>query len=112
MMKLIFRFGIIALAVYLIATYIEGINATDTKTILITAALWSVIVLLIRPVLKILTFPLTLITFGLFSFVLNALLFFGMAYIVPGFSVEGVIPAVVGSAILSLVSSFADHIFG
>ena len=110
MIKLIIKFAVTAVAVYLIAMYVSGIHADSTKTILIVAAVWSLIVLLIRPVLKILTFPITLITFGLFSFVLNAVLFGAMAYLVPGFTVAGVIPALIGSIALSIASSVANHL--
>lgn len=112
MIKILLRFLIIAGAVYLIARYISGIHVEDTNTILIVAAVWSLIIMLIRPVLKVLTFPLTLITLGLFSFVLNAFLFYAMTYVVPGFTVAGIIPALIGSVILSFVSSTADHLLG
>ncbi len=112
MIKLVIRFLAVAAAVYAIATYINGIHVSTTETILIVAAVWSLIVMLVRPVLKVLTFPLTLITLGLFSFVLNAILFFAMTYVVPGFVVDGIIPAVVGSAILSAVSYIVDHLLG
>ena len=109
-MKLLLRFLIIAATVYLISAYISGIHANSTNTILIVALVWSLIIMLVRPVLKVLTFPLTLITLGLFSFVLNAVLFYAMTYFVPGFTVAGVVPALVGSAILSCVSSAAHHL--
>ena len=110
MVKLVLKFAITTGVIYLIATYISGITVADTQTVLFVALAWSLITLLVRPVLKVLTFPITLITFGLFSFVLNALLFFGMTYIVPGFSVDGVIPALIGSALLSAASSVVDHL--
>lgn len=110
MIKLALKFLISAAAVYLIATYISGIHAASTQTVLIVALVWSLIILLVRPVLKVLTFPITLITLGLFSFVLNALLFFAMTYVVPGFSVDGIFPAVIGSVLLSAASSIADHL--
>lgn len=112
MLKLVLKFLVIAAAVYGIATYVDGISVDTTQTILIVAAVWSVIILLIRPVLRVLTFPLTLLTLGLFSFVLNAALFFGMTYLVPGFSVDGIMSAVIGSFILSAVSYVADHLLG
>jgi putative membrane protein len=109
MFKLALKFAISAVAVYLIATYIPGIHVDSTKTILIVALVWSLIAMFVRPVLKVLTFPITLITLGLFSFVLNALLFAAVAYMVPGFAVSGIIPALIGSIILSFASSLAEH---
>jgi len=110
MIKLVIKFLITAVAVYLIATLIPGISADSTQTVFIVAALWSLIVMFIRPILRILTFPITLITFGLFSFILNVILFAAMAYVIPGFTVTGVIPAIIGSIALSLASSIADHL--
>lgn len=112
MITIVLKFLVLVGAVYGIATYVNGITVDTTQTILIVAAVWSVIILLIRPVLRVLTFPLTLLTLGLFSFVLNAALFFGMTYIVPGFSVDGIVPAVVGSFVLSAVAYVADHLLG
>jgi putative membrane protein len=109
LMRLLFKFAISALAVYLIAKYIPGIHVTNNQTILIVALVWSLITMFIRPVLKILTFPITLVTLGLFSFILNAILFFSMTFVVGGFHVDGFIPALIGSIILSFISSLAEH---
>src|SRR5207245_1014804 len=75
-------------AVYLTVSIVPGISvAGGWVTILLVALIWSVIMIVIKPVLTILTLPITIITFGLFSFVLNALLFWLVAVIVPGFTV-------------------------
>lgn len=104
-MKMLIRFGLTAVAVFLIASYVPGITLADGwKTALFVALAWSLISLIVKPVLSILTLPLTFLTLGLFSFVLNAALFFGMTYIVPGFIVGGILPALIGSVILSFVS--------
>lgn len=112
MISLILKFFVYVGAIYFIAMYIDGIGVSDTKTLLIVAAVWSLIILCIRPILKILTFPLTLVTLGLFSFILNATLFGAMTFIVPGFTVDGFVPALIGSIILSGVSYLADHVLG
>jgi len=65
---------------------------------------WSVIITVIKPILHVLALPITIITLGLFTFVINALLFWAMEFIVPGFSVEGFIPALLGSVVLSVIS--------
>jgi putative membrane protein len=66
--------------------------------------------MVIRPVLKILTLPITIITFGLFSFVLNALLFWAMTFIVPGFTVAGFFSAFLGALVLSILTWFIHHL--
>jgi len=92
-------------AVYLTVNLVPGITVSGGwTTILFVALVWSVIVMVIRPVLHVLTLPITLITFGLFSFVLNAFLFYAMQWVVPGFSVAGFWAALLGALVLSLLS--------
>ncbi len=94
-----------AAAVFITVNIVPGISvAGGWVTILLIALAWSVITMIIRPVLQILTLPITVITIGLFSFVLNALLFWAMELVVPGFDVQGFIPALVGAVVLSLVN--------
>ena len=97
----------ILLTVYLV----PGITVTGGwLTILLAALVWSVITLLIKPILKILTLPITILTFGLFSLVLNALLFWAMALVVPGFVISGFIAALLGALVLSILSSLIHAI--
>lgn len=92
-------------AVYLTVSIVPGITvAGGWLTILLVALVWSVITMVIRPVLGILTLPITLITFGLFSLVLNALLFWAMTFVVPGFVVAGFLPALFGAIVLSVLT--------
>jgi putative membrane protein len=92
-------------AVYLTVNLVPGVEVTSGwVTILVVALVWSVITMVIRPVLSILTLPITVITVGLFSFVLNALLFWAMTLIVPGFIVSGFWPALLGALVLSILS--------
>ena len=105
MMHLILRFLAVAAAVYLTVNLVPGITiAGGWMTLLMVALVWSVIITVVKPVLGILSLPLTIITFGLFALVLNALLFWGMELIVPGFDVAGWWPALLGSIVLSLIS--------
>ncbi|MCR4281259.1 MAG: phage holin family protein [Candidatus Kaiserbacteria bacterium] len=90
-------------AVFLTVNLVPGITHTGGwVTILLVAIVWSVITIVIRPILSILTLPITIITFGLFSLVLNAFLFYAMSWIVPGFAVAGFWPALIGAVALSI----------
>ena len=90
-------------AVYLTVSIIPGISvAGGWVTILLVALVWSVLTMIVRPVLAILTLPITIITFGLFSFILNALLFWAMTLVIPGFVVAGFLPALLGALVLSI----------
>jgi len=92
-------------AVMLTVNVVPGITvAGGWVTILLVALVWSVIATVIKPVLSILTLPITLITFGLFSFVLNALLFWAMTLVVPGFVVAGFLSALLGALVLSILT--------
>ena len=93
-------------AAFILTVYlVPGLVVTGGwETILIAALVWSVIVMVIKPVLSILTFPITVLTFGLFSFVLNALLFALMAYVVLGFEITSVLAAFLGAIVLSILS--------
>ena len=92
-------------AVILTVYIVPGVSVMGGwLTIVLAALVWSVISLVIKPVLVILTLPVTIITFGLFAFVLNALLFWGMTLVVPGFSVAGFWAALLGALVLSILS--------
>ncbi|MDO8552241.1 MAG: phage holin family protein [bacterium] len=92
-------------AVALTVNLVPGITVTGGwTTILLVAVVWSVITMVVRPILSILTLPITIITFGLFSFVLNAFLFYAMSWIVEGFEVPGFWSALLGAVVLSILS--------
>ena len=82
-----------ALAIVVIALYLPGFAVNSLLTALIVAFALGVVNAVLKPILVLLTLPITIITLGLFTFVINAILILGVAYIVPGFSIEGFIPA-------------------
>ena len=96
-------FGTVA-AVILTVHLVPGIAAENWLTIFLVALVWSAISLVIKPVLTILTLPITVITFGLFALILNALLFWLMAILVPGFTVAGFWSAFLGAVVLSILN--------
>ena len=98
-------------AVYLTVNLVPGIVVSGGwTTTLLLALVWSVIVMVIRPVLHVLTLPLTIITFGLFSLILNAFLFYAMQWVVPGFTVEGFFAAFFGAIVLSILTWLIDQV--
>lgn len=104
-MRTILRYLGTVAAVALTANLVPGISYEGGwPTILLVAIVWSVIVLIVRPVLRVLTLPITVITFGLFSLVLNAFLFYAMAWVVPGFAVAGFWSALLGAFVLSILT--------
>ena len=104
-MHTILRFLGTVAAVLLTVYIVPGVTISGGwVNVLLLALVWSVITMFIRPVLSLLTLPITILTFGIFSLILNALLFWAMTLIVPGFSVAGFFSAFLGVIVLSLLS--------
>jgi len=102
--SIIARFLIIALSFLLAAYIIPGIEVESFYIALILAFFWGVINLTLKPILLILTLPINLLTFGLFTVVLNALLLWFLSTFIDGFLVVGFGSAILGALILSLAS--------
>src|SRR6185437_14642971 len=100
-----------AVTLLLISEYVPGILVESFYTAVVVAILWGILGLTVRPVLKLLTLPINILTLGLFSFVLNALLFWLLATFVAGFHVYGFIPALEGSVILAIVAWAVRAVF-
>jgi len=94
-----------ALAIFAIALYVPGFEVESFITALIVAFVLGIVNAVIKPILLILTLPITLLTFGLFSFVVNAALIWGVAYFVPGFTITGFLPALIGAVALWLINT-------
>lgn len=104
-MKLVLNWLIAAAAIVISAYLLPGVGVSGFVVALILAIVLGAINIFIRPLLVLLTLPITLFTFGLFLFVINALLILLAAEIVPGFTVDGFWWALLFSAVLSLISS-------
>jgi len=95
---------IVTLAILLAAYLIPGVGVRNFTSALVAAAVLSLLNILVKPILVFLTFPITIITFGLFLLVLNALMFMLCAAIVPGFRVSSFWSALLGALVVSVVS--------
>lgn len=103
-MRLLISWVLGALAVWIVAQIVPGISVRGPVAALIAALAIGFINATIGLVLKIVTFPLTLITLGLFWFVINALMLELASAVVPGFRVRGFVAAFVGAILLSIVN--------
>lgn len=83
-----------------------GINVSGFGTAVAAALVLGVVNTLVRPLLKVLAFPLTMVTFGLFTFVINGAMIMLTSFFVPGFMVAGWWDAILASVIISVVNSF------
>ena len=104
MLILLARIALNAAAIALAASLIPGIALAGFRAALIAGLVFGLVNAIIRPVLVVLTLPITLVTLGLFIIVVNAVCFWLTAKLVPGFDLHGVWPAVFGSLFVSLVS--------
>ncbi len=109
MMFLLIRWLVITVAILLSSTILPGIHVASLTTAIIAAAILGIINTFLRPVLLILTLPLTILTLGIFAFVLNALMLLLVAYFVPGFEIDGFLWAFLGALIISIVSWIANR---
>lgn len=103
-MRLLLTWVLSAIAVWIVAQIVPGISLHGPVAALIAALAIGFINATIGLVLKVITFPLTLITLGLFWFVINALMLELASAIVPGFHVRGFVAAFIGAVLLSLVN--------
>ena len=103
-MRLLLVWLINAAALFALPYIFDSIRVDTFYTALIVALILSIINTIIRPILLLLTLPITLLTLGLFIFVLNGLLFWFVASFVKGFTIAGFWPAVFGAIVYSLIS--------
>ncbi len=108
--RILVKIVVIGVAVFFVQDFIPGIMVPDFQTALLVALVLGVLNLTVRPLLFILTLPITLLTFGLFSLVLNTVIFWSVTYLVPGFSVEGILPAFLGALVVAVAGWLADTI--
>lgn len=109
-MKLLIHILVTAVALLLVAYYMPGIDVEGVIPALIAALLLGMLNALVRPVLVLLTLPITVLTLGLFIFCINAILFSAVAAFVDGFEVSGFWIALFGSLLVSIVSTLINRI--
>jgi putative membrane protein len=114
-MKLLVRWLLLAAALLLVAHLSPGVAITTFGTALGAALVLGLLNTLVRPLLVLLTLPVTVLTLGLFLFVINALMFWAAASLLSGFQVDNFLSALIGSVIYSVASTIIDiaieHLF-
>ena len=109
-MGLIINLLVSGLAVFITAQFLPGVSVDSFITALLTAVVLGLINMFIKPIINILTLPINLLTLGLFSFVVNALMILLASHFVTGFHVNGFIAALLFSIVLSLVNSVLNSL--
>ena len=103
-MKLIIRLLVSTLAILIAAHLIPGVVVASTTTAIIVAIVLGILNTFLKPILQILALPITIMTLGLFYFVVNVFIIYLATYLVDGFSISGFIPALLFGLVVSLVS--------
>ena len=106
---LVVKWLINALAIFLVGNFLPGIHVPDYMTALWAALALGILNTIVRPVLLFLTLPITLITLGLFTFVLNGFMFWIATKIVEGFRVDNFWWAILGALLVSAISTVGDR---
>lgn len=103
-MKLLFVWILNALALLAVAYFVPDIHVADFLTALIAALVIGLVNMLIKPILVILTLPITILTLGLFILVINGLLFYGVGHWLQGFDVKTLTAGIIGALLYSALS--------
>ena len=107
-MKILVRWLLLAAALLLVANVYPGVQVASFGSAMIAALVLGLFNTLLRPILVLLTLPVTLLTLGLFLFVINALLFYFAASVIDGFHVNGFVAALIGSVLYSICGLVID----
>lgn len=109
-MELLFKWVLYALSLLLIAWVVPGITLSGFSTALLAAVVIGLVNVIIKPLLILLTLPINILTLGLFTLVINALMFLLAAKLSPGFQIVGFWSAFLGAFIFSILSVIISRI--
>jgi putative membrane protein len=110
-MRLILRLVILAAALFLISNFVSGFEIDSWKTAAIVAVVLAIVNVTIKPLLMLIALPITILTLGLFAFVINAVLLIVISRFIEGFTIDGFVPALLGSLILSVINWIGERMF-
>lgn len=102
---------VVAIALWVTAYIVPGVSFSSLTALAVAALVLGLVNALVRPILTILTLPLTVLTLGLFYLVVNGLAFGLAAALTPGFTVAGFGSAIIGALLVSIVSWFVGSLF-
>ncbi|MDP9900229.1 phage holin family protein [Variovorax ginsengisoli] len=111
-MRLLIKWLLSALALLAVTYIYSGVQVNNFTSALIAAAVIGLLNMIVRPVLVVLTLPVTIVTLGLFLFVINALMFWSASGLLNGFAVAGFTAALIGSLLYSLLHLVIEAALG
>ena len=107
---MLIRLALVVLALLAAERWIPGIEVESLYTALIVAIFLGLANITIKPLLTLLTLPIHLLTFGLSALLINAAVFWFLSTFIQGFTVEGFVPALIGSLVVSLAGALGAHL--
>lgn len=110
MLHVFIRLLVVVFSFLLASRVVPGITIDSLTTAAIAAVVFGVLNITVRPIILFFTLPVTILTLGLFIFILNALMFWAAAAIVPGFAIDGFVEALLGSLVVSVVSILVNRV--
>src|SRR3990167_8873756 len=105
-MKLLGRLIINILALFVVAYLVPGFHIAGIEAAVVTAIVIGAVNTFIRPLIQLIALPITIATLGIAAFLVNVLLLWGIAYFVQGFTIDSFASSLIGSILLSIISSF------
>ncbi|MDQ3069233.1 MAG: phage holin family protein [Acidobacteriota bacterium] len=111
-MGFLLRLAANALAILLVAWMLDGIIVHNAVAGVLAGAVLALVNAVIKPILLILTLPLTVLTLGIFYFIVNAICLAIVAAIVPGFEVDGILSTVAGAFLIGLFAWIINGVLG
>lgn len=109
-MRLLLRWALNTLALFVVVTIVPGIHSRSIVSLAIAALVLGLLNAVVRPILVVLTFPITIVTLGLFLLVLNAVVLELTAVFTPGFTIDDFVAALIGAIVLAIISWITDRI--
>ncbi|SOE21947.1 putative membrane protein [Spirosomataceae bacterium TFI 002] len=105
MINYLIRLVLVGITVYMVPNFLGGVQIDTIQTAILVAFVMSVLNTFVKPILTILTIPITILTLGLFYLVVTAVIVYLCDYLIQGFSIDGFLTAIIFSFILSIVNS-------
>ncbi|MFA6006211.1 MAG: phage holin family protein [Candidatus Paceibacterota bacterium] len=109
MTSIILRWVLNALALLLVGYLVPGVTVSGFMTALVLVVVFGIINVTIKPLLVLLTLPINILTLGLFTLIINALLFWFVATFIKGFAVENFLAAFLGTLLYSVITTLVSH---
>ena len=102
---MILRWILNAIALFVTASIIDGITIVGLGSALVASLVWGFVNTIIRPIINLVALPITIVTVGLFTFVINGFLLWLVADVVSGFTVDSLWAGIIGAFVLTIISS-------